>query len=107
MPDPIGQVLAECLSVAPSGKGQLILAATLQGFPETAHGGGVLAPFDQVAARILDAPGTPRTVKAQIQRTIPLQTSLALTVRPSASEVTLTLGADAKPLARGLGSVTA
>ena len=96
----IDRVLAECLSLAAEGKGQLTLAATLQGFPETAHGGGVLAAFDQVAARWLNAAGAARMVKAQIQKTIPLQTPLPLTVKALGREITLTLGDDGKPLAR-------
>lgn len=101
----IDRVLAECLSPAAEGKGQLTLAATLQGFPETAHGGGVLAAFDQVAARWLNAPSAPRTVKAQIQKSIPLQTSLPLTVEASGGTVALTLGDDGKPLARAIVSL--
>src|SRR3972149_3647805 len=76
----IDRVLAECLSLEREGKGQLTLAATLQGFPETAHGGGGLAAFDLIAARAIHAAGAARTGAAQIQRTIPLQTSLPLTV---------------------------
>lgn len=96
----IGRVLTECLSLEREGKSQLTLAATLQGFPETAHGGGVLAAFDLIAARALNAASAARMVKAQIQRTIPLQTSLPLTVRASTGDVALTLGDDVKPLAR-------
>ena len=96
----IDRVLAQCLSLDPAGRGHLTLAATLQGFPETAHGGGVLAAFDQVATRRIDAAGAGRMVTAQIQKSIPLQTSLPLTVQAMAGEVTLTLGDDAKPLAR-------
>jgi hypothetical protein len=95
----IDRVLAECLSLAAEGKGRLTLAATLQGFPETAHGGGVLAAFDQVAARWLNAAGAARMMKAQIQKSIPLQTSLPLTVEAGAATVALTLGDDGKPLA--------
>lgn len=104
---PIDRVLAECLSLEREGKGRLTLAATLQGFPETAHGGGVLAAFDQVAARWLNAAGAARMVTAQIQRTIPLQTSLPLRIEASAGNVALTLGDDGKPLARGLLSLAA
>ena len=102
---PIDRVLAECLSLAAEGKGRLTLAATLQGFPETAHGGGVLAAFDQVAARWLNAAGAARMMKAQIQKSIPLQTSLPLTVEASGGTVALTLGDDGKPLARAIVSL--
>ena len=102
---PIDRVLAECLSLEREGKGQLTLAATLQGFPETAHGGGVLAAFDLIAARAMNAAGAARTVKAQIRRTIPLQTSLPLTVEASGGTVALTLGDDGKPLARAIVSL--
>ncbi|MBI2154085.1 MAG: hypothetical protein HYV92_14890 [Candidatus Rokubacteria bacterium] len=95
----IDQVLAECLSLAAGGRGRLTLAATLQGFPETAHGGGVLAAFDRTAARWINAPTSARTVTAQIQKSIPLQTSLPLKVEVSEGDVTLTLGDDGKPLA--------
>ncbi len=96
----IDRVLAECLSLEREGKGQLTLAATLQGFPETAHGGGVLAAFDLTAARTMNAPGAARLVTAQILKTIPLQTSLPLRVEASGQDVALTLGDDGKPLAR-------
>lgn len=96
----IDQVLVECLSLEREGKAQLTLAATLQGFPETAHGGGVLAAFDLIAARWINAAGAARMVKAQIQRTIPLKTSLPLTVEASAAMVALTLGDGGKSLAR-------
>ena len=96
----IDRVLAECLSLEREGKGRLTLAATLQGFPETAHGGGVLGAFDLIAARAMNAAGAARMLTAQIQRTIPLQTSLPLTVEASAAMVALTLGDDGKPLAR-------
>jgi acyl-coenzyme A thioesterase PaaI-like protein len=95
----IDRVLAECLSLEREGKGQLTLAPTLQGFPETAHGGGVLAAFDLIAARAMNAAGAARMVTAQIQKTIPLQTSLPLTVEAGAATVALTLGDDGKPLA--------
>jgi len=97
---PIDRVLAECLSLKREGKGQLTLAATLQGFPETAHGGGVLAAFDLIAVHAMNAAGAARMMTAQIQRTIPLQTSLPLTVEAGAAMVALTLGDDGKPLAR-------
>ena len=96
----IDRVLAECLGLEREGKGRLTLAATLQGFPETAHGGGVLGAFDLIAARAMNAAGAARMLTAQIQRTIPLQTSLPLTVEASAAMVALTLGDDGKPLAR-------
>lgn len=97
----IDHVLAECLSLAAEGRGHLTLAATLQGFPETAHGGGVLAAFDLTAARWINASTTARMVTAQIQKSIPLRTSLPLKVEASERDVTLTLGDDGRPLARG------
>ncbi len=99
-------VLAGCLDLNAEGRGQLTLAATLQGFPETAHGGGVLAAFDLAAARWINATTAARTVGAQIQTSIPLRTSLPLTVRASAEEVSLTLG-DRKTLARGVVTLAA
>jgi hypothetical protein len=97
---PIDRVLAECLSLAAEGTGHLTLAATLQGFPETAHGGAVLAAFDQVAARWLNATGASRMVTAQVQKSIPLQTSLRLAGQALGGEITLTLGDGGKPMAR-------
>ncbi len=98
----IDRVLAECLALNAEGRGSLTLAATLQGFPETAHGGGVLAAFDLTATRWVNAAGAARIVKAQIQKSIPLQIALPLTVEVSAEDVTLTLGDKGKPLARCL-----
>ena len=93
-------MLAECLSLDAQGRGRLTLAAALQGFPETAHGGGVLAAFDLTAAQWITTPAAARTLAGQIQRSIPLQTSLPLAVEASAGVVSLTLGDGDKPLAR-------
>lgn len=83
------------------GKGRLTLAGALQGFPDTAHGGGVLAAFDLVASRRI-TPATARTIEGRIQKSIPLETSLPLTTRESPSGVGLTLGDGAQPLAGAL-----
>lgn len=98
----IDRVLSQCLTMNVDGRGSLTLAAPLQGFPETAHGGSVLAAFDLTATRWIDAATTSRTIGAQIRRSVPLETVLPLTVRESATGVTLTLGHDGRSLAVGL-----
>lgn len=82
------------------GTGRLTLAAALQGFPEAAHGGGILAALDAAAARQIPPP-TPRTIAVQIDKSVPLETSLPLVARASGDEVTLVLGDHGQPLAHG------
>lgn len=101
----IDRLVAGCLSLAADGTGSLTLAGVLQGFPDTAHGGGVLAVFDLVAARRVDGPARARTVSAQIQRSVPLETRLPLASEALLPDVALTLGEAARPLARGLVSL--
>lgn len=96
----IDRVLAECVSLNADGSGRLTLAPTLQGFPETAHGGGILAAFDTAAAQWINPATTPRTIAAQIQKSVPLETGLPLVARKAGSEVTLVLGDDGQPNAR-------
>jgi hypothetical protein len=97
----IDRLLGECIRLDADGRGQLTLASTLQGFPDTAHGGGVLAAFDLAALHRLDGSAAERTVAAQIQRSVPLGTSLPLRLEASDGEVSVSLGDDARPLARG------
>ena len=96
----IEQVIAEGLTTGADGSGRLTLAAALQGFPEAAHGGGIVAALDAAAARRIP-PTTPRTIAVQIQKSVPLETSLPLVARASGDEVTLVLGDHGQPLARG------
>src|SRR5574337_942999 len=95
----IEDALAECLTLNGDGSGSLTLARTLQGFPDTAHGGGILAALDRAAWRWI-APTTPRTIAAEIHKTVPLETALPLSVRGAASGVALVLGDDGRPLVR-------
>ena len=96
----LNQVLSESLSMGADGTARLTLASALQGFPEAAHGGGIVAAFDAAAARGIP-PTTPRTVAVQIQKSIPLETPLPLAIRASGGDVTLVLGDHGQPLARG------
>ncbi len=91
-------MLAERWSLEADGRGRLTLPGLLQGFPETAHGGAVLAAFDQIAAPWISPAA--RTVTAQIQKSVPLETPLPLRVEPAPGDVSLTLGEDRRPLAR-------
>lgn len=100
----IDRLLAECLSLNAEGQGRLTLASPLQGFPETAHGGGVLAAFDLGAARWIPATAA-RTITARIHKSVPIETALPLTTRESAPGVRLTLGDHARPRAAALVSV--
>ena len=94
-------MLGECLSLNPDGRGRLTLAGVLQGFPETAHGGGILAALDLAGARWINPATTPRTITAEIQKSVPLETTLPLGVQVTATEVSLVLGDDGQALARG------
>ena len=103
----IDDVLSEGLSLNADGLGRLTLAAALQGFPETAHGGGVLAALDLAAARWINPATTPRTISVRIQKTVPLATPLPLMAQGSPTGATLTLGDEGSPLAVALVKVTA
>jgi len=96
----IERALADCLSLDADGRGRLRLAATFQGFPETAHGGGILAALDLAGARWINAT-TPRTIAAQIQKTVPLEIAVPLAAHAAGPDVNLVLGDDGQPLARG------
>ncbi len=96
----IEHVLSKCLSLNADGTGRLTLAAALQGFPETAHGGAILGTFDAAAARWITST-TPRTIVAQIQKSVPLETALPLAARGARDEVVLVLGDDGQPRAHG------
>lgn len=70
--------------------GQLSFPPLLQGFPDAAHGGGLLAALDRVARGCVPD-RKPRRLATVIQRTIPLDTPLPLTAARGEHGVTLTL----------------
>jgi hypothetical protein len=96
----IERLLAECLQPTSDGRARLTLAPRLQGFPDTAHGGGVLAVFDLAASRGAGA-GHRRSVSARIEKRVPLGTPLLLAARPGAGRITLTLQDGRRRLADG------
>lgn len=96
----IEDLLGQGASLEGPGGGWLTLAPVFQGFPETAHGGSVLAAFDQFA-RAEMSPTTPRTITAWIQKPVPLETGLPLTIEASDSGIALTLAHHGRILAKG------
>src|SRR3990172_8861289 len=89
----IDQALRTVIHVTPDrtgAHGQLIFPPLFQGFPDAAHGGGLLAAFDRVARGCVPD-RKPRRLAAVIERTIPLDTPLPLTAARGERGVTLTL----------------
>jgi hypothetical protein len=78
----------------------LTFAPALQGFPDAAHGGGVLAALDLTAGQWLDR-SRPRLIAARIQRSVPLETPLPLAASPSGQGVVFTLDYDGRTLVNG------
>jgi acyl-coenzyme A thioesterase PaaI-like protein len=78
------------------GARRVTLPAGLQGFPDTAHGGSVLALFDTVAS----ASG-PRTLSGVYRRRVPLATPLSLSVERDGATTRLSLSDGATALVEG------
>lgn len=72
----IDSLLRRCFAFGDDGSGTLTLDRAFQGFPDTAHGGSVLAVFDALAG----ATGA-REVVGVYRRRVPLEVPLALAVR--------------------------
>ena len=98
----IDEALAQVVRVtrdAAGAHGQLTFPPLFQGFPEAAHGGGLLAAFDRVARACVPELGVPRHLAAKILRGLPLETSLPLDASRRDTSVRLTLSRGAKSLA--------
>ena len=89
----IDEALRELIRLTLDGAGaagQLSFPPLLQGFPDAAHGGGLLAAFGRVA-RACVPDRKLRRLAAVIHRTIPLDTLLQLTAARGEHDLTLTL----------------
>jgi acyl-coenzyme A thioesterase PaaI-like protein len=96
----IDLLLRRCLQATPEGGSTLTLPPLLQGFPDTAHGGAVLALLDLAGSQWVDST-VPRRVAARIRRSVPLDTPLSITGFPDAPGAALTLERDGHTLVNG------
>jgi hypothetical protein len=96
------KALAEIVQVTEDdqgAQGHLIFPSVFQGFPEAAHGGGIVAAFDHVARRGgLDDQSSRRLV-ARIQRSIPLDHPLSITASRQGDRFGVSLCQGAEPSA--------
>ena len=102
MTQTIGEVLSSVVHVTADGavaRGELIFPSMFQGFPDAAHGGGVLAAFDRVAKQCAREQQHTRRLATKILRTVPLETPLSLTAARHDSEVNVTLSRGTEPVA--------
>lgn len=98
----IDELLTPRVSPGASNTEALAFPSVLQGFPETAHGGSVLAAFDRLALPEVGQEGTPRRITARIQKPVPLETMLSLALAKSGSGAALTLARESRLLAEGV-----
>src|SRR5215831_2141665 len=93
----VEDAVADAVSIARGGRGQLRAGAALASWPGIVHGGCVVALLD-LAARQLAGPGGPRLLEGRLTSSVPLETPLALEGSERGGAVTVSVMHNGTPL---------